>query len=232
MSLQVYESLTGLIVTELCPRCRGHTRRGFCDACVSDFRRNESSCETCGQAPLPATAIACRRHPVSWRTDAVRAPYVYAEPLDRFLYSLKFRGERRIGRALGQLLAEAVYAHRTQIHAIVPVPLHAARLRERGYNQALEIARSLSCDLRLPILRARIFRRVATPPQTTLRAASRHENLRYAFTVERDLCDYRLAIVDDVITTGATVNSLAAALRQAGAEHVEAWAVARTPRQI
>jgi ComF family protein len=188
------------------------------------------SCRICAEPMQAGAVIDCARHAMSWKTNAVRAPYLYADPLDRYIYSLKFRNERRIGRALGLLLAEAVQAHRRDIDAVVPVPLHASRLLERGYNQALEIARSLSFELRLPILRAGIYRSVATPPQTRLRADSRRENLRFAFEVHRDLAGYRLAILDDVITTGATVNGLAGKLREAGAAYVEAWAVARTPR--
>jgi len=230
MPPQVYETLTGLFISELCPRCRGRTRRGFCAACTRDFEPNSMSCRICAQPVQAGAVVDCARHATSWKTNAVRAPYLYARPLDRYIYSLKFRNERRIGRALGLLLAEAMQPHRRDIDAIVPVPLHASRLHERGYNQALEIARSLSFELRLPILRAGIYRSVATPPQTRLRAESRRENLRFAFVVRRDLAGYRLAIVDDVVTTGATVNGLAGKLREAGAVYLEAWAVARTPR--
>ena len=99
---------------------------------------------------------------------------------------------------------------------------------QRGYNQALEIARSVSYELRRPILRSGILRSRSTPPQSLLGADARRSNLRAAFLVRRELRGIRLAIIDDVITTGATVNALALALRAAGASYVEAWAVART----
>lgn len=232
MRAQVYESLVGFIVSELCPRCHAHTRAGFCRRCRHEFVANPRPCRVCGQQPLPAQAAECVDHPQPWITNAVRAPLVYCEPLDRYVYAMKFSGQRKIARALGMMLADSVTDARTGIDALVPVPLHSSRLIERGFNQAFEIARVISLELRIPILRAGIMRRTSTPAQTKLRAASRRRNLRFAFAVDRKLHAHRLAIVDDVITTGATVNSLALALRAAGASYVEAWAVARTPRPV
>jgi ComF family protein len=113
----------------------------------------------------------------------------------------------------------------------VPVPLHARRLRERGFNQATEIASALGRALERPVLLAGIRRRGAQVAQAGRGAAERLENVATAFAVERDLAGARLAIVDDVVTTGATVNALAAALRGAGAARCDVWAVARTPER-
>lgn len=230
MRAQVYESLAGFIIPELCPRCQGRTRAGFCGPCRRDFVQNRVQCPICGQQPMPAGAPACTTHPRPWTTDAVYAPYVYCSPLDRYIYAMKFSGQRKIARALGRILADSISGAQSRIDALVPVPLHRSRLIERGFNQAFEIARCISTELRIPILLAGIERKHPTPAQTTLRADSRRRNLRFAFAVERQLRGYRLAVVDDVITTGATVNYLTLALRASGASYVEAWAVARTPR--
>jgi ComF family protein len=230
MNSEVYEALFGLIVPEICPRCHGRTQTGFCVPCRRDFVVNEHYCAICGLAPEPRTAGTCAQHTPVWHTAAVRAPYLYCRPMDRYLHALKFTGERRFGRALGQLLAADVFRYRENIDALVAVPLHKSRLLERGYNQALEISRTLAYELRLPILRAGIVRTQPTAAQSTLSARQRRRNLLSAFSVHRDLTNRSLAIVDDVITTGATVNALALELLAAGAVRVEAWAVARTPR--
>ena len=230
MLRQLYEPLWGLILQELCPRCDNRTNAGFCTLCRGDFVRNRDACAICGLGPCADGAVECRAHAVRWQTDAVLAPFVLRPPLEHYIYGLKFAGRRSFGRACGQLLAQDAFSRRSRIDALVSVPLHAERLLQRGYNQALEIARSVSHELRLPILRSGVVRARATLPQTTLSAEARRTNLRAAFVVRRELRGLRLAIVDDVITTGATVNAFALALRAAGASYVEAWAVARTPR--
>jgi ComF family protein len=228
MLTQVYEPLIGLILPELCRRCGEPANAGFCSACRNDFPRNESACLTCGRGPLPHGCNACPSHPPHWHVARVVAPLVYMPPLERYIQSLKYDGERAIGRCVGQILADAAGDRRSQIDALVAVPLHRHRLRERGYNQALEIARTVSAALRIPLLRTGIIRCRVTAPQTSLSCAQRRANLVAAFMVTRQLRGPRLAIIDDVITTGATVNALAETLLQAGAVHVEAWAVART----
>jgi ComF family protein len=230
MLSQLYEPLWGLVVPELCPRCESPTDAGFCTRCRAELVSNEGACPICGISAGPPGAERCRAHSVTWQTDAVLAPWLYRPPLEHYIHGLKFAGQRCHGRACGLLLAEAAYVRRTHVDALVPVPLHARRLLERGYNQALEIARPISHVLKRPILRTGIVRVRPTPPQTQLGADERAENLRAAFDIRRDIRGFRLAIIDDVITTGATVNALALALRAAGAAHVEAWAVARTAR--
>jgi ComF family protein len=230
MLRQVYEPLWGLILPEFCPRCDEATNAGFCPACRAEFPRNDMACIVCGCGPLPLGLARCSAHPWMWHTNYILAPFLFAPPLEKILHDLKFAGRRTLGRAAGLMLADYAFMRRRAVSALVSVPLHPERLLRRGYNQALEIARSVSHELRLPILRAGIQRSRATQRQTSLDAAARQQNLAGAFTVARDLRGMRIAIVDDVITTGATVNALALALRSAGAVHVEAWAVARTPR--
>ena len=109
----------------------------------------------------------------------------------------------------------------------MPVPLHPRRLRERGFNQAFEIARPVAAATGLPLFVHGIHRRAHTRPQSLLAAHERHANLRGAFRTARNLKGMNIAVIDDVITTGATVNALAASLREAGAEEIHAWALAR-----
>jgi ComF family protein len=166
---------------------------------------------------------------MSWRVDAVVAPFSYAPPLDDYLQELKYRGGRLLGRALALLLAPAVVELHRSVDAVVAVPLHRARLLERGYNQAQEIVRTLAPTLGMPALERRITRRVSTAAQAGKGARLRRADVAGAFRVARDLTGKSVAIVDDVVTTGATVNALAAELRAAGATRCVVLAVARTP---
>ena len=220
----VYGSLVKLFV-ESCPACGGPSAGGFCAVCAAEFARVPKPCRRCGLA-LPAAR--CPREQAAWDVDAVVAPFRYGPPLDYYVHALKYRGSRLIGRALALLLTAELDALAGRIDALVAVPLHRTRLRERGYNQAQEIARTLAFALRLPALERGILRPAATAAQTGQSAAERRAGIAGAFRVARDLTGVRIAIVDDVVTTGATVNALARALRAAGAAHCRAVAVART----
>jgi ComF family protein len=228
MLRQVYEPLISVFLPELCQRCGAATAAGFCPACRADFAINRYACRVCGCGPLAPGVAECAVHAPEWQVARVVAPLLYAPPLDHYLHMLKYASRRAIGRCLGQILAAAVQERCSEIDALVSVPLHPQRLLERGYNQALEIARPVSAALRRPILRAGILRCRATQPQAMLAGTHRVRNLAGAFTVSRRLTGKRLAIIDDVVTTGATINALAECLLGAGATRVEAWAVART----
>jgi ComF family protein len=214
----------GSLFSELCPGCGGCAAAGFCAPCAAELARVASPCGVCA---LARPVARCPRQALAWRVDAAVAPFAYAAPLDGYVHALKYRGARYLGRALGLLLAPAVPGR--EVDALVPVPLHPRRLRERGYNQSLEIARTLGRAHALPVLLAGIERRGAQAPQTGQAAAARLRSVSAAFAVTRSFAGSRVAIVDDVITTGATVNALAAELLAAGAARVVAWAVARTP---
>lgn len=163
-----------------------------------------------------------------WQLDGVHAPFVYQPPLDRYLRALKYRSERSLGRVLGLLLGETLSSEPADVDAVIAVPLHRARLRSRRFNQADEIGRTVAARVRRPFLYKGIARGRETRPQTELDRRQRLTGPIGSFTVTGDFSGLRLAIVDDVITTGATVNALAHALRDAGAIHIEAWAVARS----
>lgn len=164
-----------------------------------------------------------------WALDGVVAPFVYGPWLANYLKLLKYRRRRLLGRPLGRLLAAEVKAARVDF--LVPVPMHPRRLRTRTFNHAEELAAAVAARIGVPRLLRGIQRRIHTRPQTELSRSERMQNPVEAFEVSRDLTGLRIAIVDDVITTGATVNALAQALRASGASHVEAWAVARSVGQ-
>jgi ComF family protein len=223
----VYGIFDALFV-EICPACGGSSRAGFCAVCAAELRRVRSPCRRCG---LAQPVDHCPRLRSAWHVDSVLAPFLYAPPLDHYLQAFKYRGARALGRAFGLLVCAALEALPADVDALVAVPLHPARLRERGYNQALEVARTLARRLRMPLLEHGVARHAATPTQTSRTALERRAAMADAFTVRRDVRGRSIAIVDDVVTTGATVNALAAALRSAGARRCIALAVARTPER-
>ncbi len=146
------------------------------------------------------------------------------------MQGLKFRKDIRLARLLGGLMAQELLAQFVAppgMDVIVPVPLHPARLRERGFNQALELARPLARQLCVP-LDSRCAERVrATAPQSALPAKQRRRNIKGAFRVTAAVKGCRVAVVDDVMTTGHTVSEFAATLRRAGAVSVTVWVCAR-----
>lgn len=155
------------------------------------------------------------------------AAAAYAFPVDALIQACKYAGHLAAGRALGELLADAVSGEPAP-DAIIPMPLHPARLRERGFNQALEIARPLAAATGVPLLTHACARIKDTPPQVSLPRRERKRNMRGAFSALRRLDGMRIALVDDVMTTGNTLGETARVLRKAGAAQVHAWTVART----
>jgi ComF family protein len=145
---------------------------------------------------------------------------------------LKFHAQLVHARALGVLMAASLVEHLAARagpppQLIVPMPLHRTRLRSRGFNQALELARPLARQLHIPLDHSVLVRARATSPQTDLPLAARARNVRMAFRAARDLRGLRVAVVDDVMTTGHTAAAATAALRKAGAAAVEVWVLAR-----
>jgi len=158
------------------------------------------------------------------------SPLDYRFPVDRLILALKFKSDMVAGQLLGQLLADSLLEVVDDLpQALVPMPLHPARLRQRGFNQAGEIASWVGRRLALPLLEAALLRSRAGPPQSTLGAAARRANVRGAFTVSErgGPLPRHVALLDDVLTTGATAGEAARALLAGGAQQVTVWTVAR-----
>ncbi len=215
------------------PRCvlcgdPGSQGIDLCHNCLTDLPRNEHSCPTCA-LPLPAESSkwqcgACQKKPPAY--DSCFAPLHYQYPVDHLLTRLKFHQKLSHARLLGTLMTRWL-PRSLRPELLIPVPLHPARLRERGYNQALELARPIARQLQLPI-NTQICRRTrATAAQSELNTGQRHKNMRNAFIVTGKFRTKHVVIIDDVVTTGHTINELARALRQAGAERIDVWAAAR-----
>ena len=185
-------------------------------------------CEVCVNV-LPMNPPPSGTSPLFARTLVrVLVPFHYAYPVDHWIRALKFEGERVYARVLGALLANAFRALRQPPPTvIVPIPLHAQRYRERGFNQAYELAKFAAAPLGVPVDSRCLVRKIPTLEQSSLSPAQRRKNVRGAFTVVRPVAAERVALLDDVLTTGSTALAAAQALLAAGVREVELWAVAR-----
>ncbi|QKT03299.1 ComF family protein [Ectothiorhodospiraceae bacterium 2226] len=225
----MWSSIGHWLLAGRCALCLAPARAGLCPGCLGDLPRLGPACARCARPLANPTSLcgACqRRAPL---VSAVHAPFRYAAPLDHLIQGLKFRAQIQHARGLGRLLAEHLDTRRSEPwpELIVPVPLHPARLRGRGYNQALELARPAARHLALPLVADACRRIRPTAQQTGLSAKARRANVRGAFELARPLPARHVAVVDDVMTTGHTLEAMAEALLRAGVERVEAWVLAR-----
>jgi len=228
-----------LILPSHCLLCAqdGDGRRDLCHACAGDLVRNRLCCPRCAlplRAPAPLCGECLLREPPF---DAAFAPFLYGHPIDLLVTKLKFGRSLAAGRVLSQLWLDAVAEDAPVLPGLIlPIPLHASRLRERGYNQALELARPLARALRIPLAEDALSRTKATAAQSNLDAKARRRNLRGAFEFHAAALSAaathvtHVALVDDVMTTGATLRECARVLRRAGVVRVDVWALARAPR--
>jgi ComF family protein len=174
-----------------------------------------------------AVCGACLRRPPFFH--AACAPFRYDYPVDWLIHGLKYRREGPCGRVLGELLARRLSQRlRSALpQAIIPMPLSASRYRQRGFNQAYELARALRPALDVDVRADLVVRLRDTKEQAGLKQKDRRRNVRGAFVLQQPLPARHLAILDDVITTGSTANEVAKVLLRGGATKIEVWAVAR-----
>lgn len=221
------------------PRCTlcgqsGQKGLDLCAGCEGDLLLNDNFCEHCAE-PLPrelsqpALCGACLKQPPAF--DACVAPFLYGFPVDRMIQGLKYRGDLVYGRVLGELLARHLVRRRTRPELVIPVPLASMRYRERGFNQSRELALPVCKALGLKLRSDLVVRHRETREQAGLDRSERLTNTQRAFALTGSLTARHVAIIDDVVTTGSTVNELSKVLRAAGAEWIEVWAVARAERK-
>ena len=208
---------------------RGQGALSLCVACEADMPRNATCCARCAlplETPAPLCGRCIKRAP-PW--DAAWAPFRYEWPLAQLEARFKFGSDLAAGCTLSSLW-NAARAPNALPDAIVPVPLHPSRLRKRGYNQALELAKPLAKHLGVPLLREALRRSRATDAQTELTAIQRRRNVRGAFEANFDReTPQHVAVLDDVFTTGATLAECVRVLKRVGVQRVDVWALARAP---
>ena len=239
----------------LCLICGLHSAPNelICAGCKADLPWLQDHCKQCAQ-PLPCQPLSCAQLPSKKSIEAHKSgsssqiicgrclkdppafdstlvPFQYEQPIKQLVTSLKNKGQLDTIELAAQLFTEHLkdrISHQPP-QLIVPVPLHLKRLYSRGYNQATELASRLSQILDIPCDKRSCRRILNTPHQQGLNATARRQNLRHCFNIAATFQAERVAIVDDVMTTGSTVNALAYKLKEAGVSHVEIWCFARTP---
>jgi ComF family protein len=212
-----------------CVLCGTSARRDLCPDCDAEFPRIDSSCRHCG-IPFAHEGLC---------GDCLIAPPIfsrciaalrYEPPISHLIGSFKYQGNFNYGRILSQVLIDRLKSEEIQsISALIPVPLHWRRRWQRGFNQSEIIADELSRTLLLPMQTHWLRKTHRGTPQQQLNADARQRNLLGAFSCGRDVTGMHLAVVDDVVTTGATANAIARTLRDHGAASVQIWTLARTP---
>jgi ComF family protein len=219
----------------LCAICHGWGRGRVCGTCIDRFSPRVERCSRCA-LPVAATVRVCGTclaAPPSF--DASIACVDYAAPWDRLVTAFKFHAALDLAPVFARAIANAAGAAEAPLpDLLLPVPLAAARLRERGYNQAWELARRTGQQLGIPAHASMLVRIRDTLHQLSLPPAARAGNVHGAFAVEparrREVAGRSIAVVDDVMTTGSTAATIASVLKQAGAAQVSIWVYARTPR--
>ena len=214
-----------LLPKQPCILCGAPSHEVWCSACDAALPYlNSSHCPVCALPVMDGLICGhCLLHPPLFkRTLAV---YAYAFPLDKLVLALKYGEKFHLATLLGDKLAQRVSM---LPDCVIAMPLHPARLQERGFNQSMQLARRIARQLELPLLPFACQRIRNTLSQSTLPLKERGKNVRKAFSCSADVAGKHIAVVDDVMTTGATLNELALALLNAGASEVSVWVIART----
>lgn len=201
--------------TIICPDCRDDLPviRDACPKCGNPWTRN-SGCRNCRLGPFPV--------------DSLVTPYHYQYPVNELIRQLKYRQKLILSQELGRAIARHSLKVCTSLpEVLIPIPLHRTRQIARGFNQAAEIANAVGRELSIPVNSRLLQRRKNTLAQFDLEPAARKHNIKDAFTLRTGPHYECVALIDDVITTGATVNEAARLLKRAGVRRVEAWACAR-----
>lgn len=222
-------ALRRLLASPCCLLCRTPLTDGLlCSGCERELPWNTPACPSCALLQSSASICGrCQQRPPPF--DAAWAAFRFATPIRQSILSLKYHAGFMQARWLGETMA-AQLAQRaaTLPDLLLPVPLHPGRLRRRGYNQALELTRVLAHRLAIDCDPRAACRLRATADQIGQSAAARRRNLRGVFSVAPRVAGRRVALVDDVMTTGSTLAELTRCCRKAGAASIEVWVAART----
>lgn len=198
----------------------------LCAACEAELPRLRSACPVCATPTLQGEICGhCLSAPPAF--DATHAAFEYAFPVDKMVQALKYRYRLSLVPLFVRALED--FGPFADDAVVLPMPLHVQRLRERGFNQAAEIARPLARRWGLPLELARVARVRDVTPQARLPLHARHDNIKGVFACDGRLDGRTVVVVDDVMTTGATLETLAAVLKRHGASRVVNVVVARTP---
>ncbi len=199
----------------------------LCAACLADLPYHQAS--QCPQCALPSFNAQvcghCLKLPPAF--DATRALMRYEYPLDSMLQAFKYGEMLNMAASFASLMVSKLHQNQA-IDLVIPMPLHQQRLKERGFNQSLEIAKMITQKTGHTLDAAACQRIKLSPPQASLPHKERVKNMRGAFNCQTQLTGLSVLLIDDVMTTGASLHALAETVKKAGATRVECWVVART----
>ena len=221
-----------ILTPQNCVLCGIATDQDLCEPCYNHLPQLPiNHCPIC-LWPVPTAEVcgACLKKPPAFTRTIAALRYTY--PVDALIHSLKYQANLAVAPILADLLITRLRIIERMPDIILPMPLHPIRLRERGFNQAMEISRYISKQMGITLLPDSCSRIKHTPPQTGLPWYARQKNIRKAFSCKIDLTGKHVALVDDVMTTGATLNELARILRKQGAAEISNWVIARTLPEI
>lgn len=202
----------------------------LCNSCYQHLPNNSSCCWQCADTldvNSAATSRCVRCIRLNPAFDKTCAPFLHQGAPRYLITSLKFSANYKNARLLGTLLGNHLQKNAERPDLILPVPLYKSRYRERGFNQSIEIARTVARQLKLPLDVNSCIRHRDTPHQTSLTAKERRHNMENAFSIVKPISVQHIAIIDDVMTTGSTVNALAMILKKSGIKRVDIWVCAR-----
>lgn len=212
-----------------CLLCGAHSNNHtLCADCIKDFPKLGHCCPRCA-TPLSQTTTCgnCLTHPPEQNTSI--SIFAYQNPIDRLIADFKYHDKLYLTEMFADLMVQQL-KHKPLPQLLIPIPLHRRRLRQRGYNQALELTKILSRKLNIPVSKDILIRSRDTAPQASLPYDQRKRNMRRAFTLNDGILPNHIALIDDVLTTGHTVNAAAKLFRQEGVTAIELWTIARTIR--
>ena len=235
MSLPLFQ-LTGPsgwknLFSQDCTLCGSRSSASVCASCVNALPYvRATGCPHCAiEGPAGLICGACLAAPLAF--DRTVAAFRYTYPLDRLVQAFKFNENLALVNLFADSLFNAVQTRQSVPDLIVPLPLARKRLADRGFNQSALLAERVARRIGVPYIAQGLLKIRDTPPQAGLDRAARLKNVRGAFACERSLDGKHVAVVDDVMTTGATLSEAARSLKKSGAATVSAWVVARAGRE-
>lgn len=229
----------GNLVPRHCLFCleKTHSDSDLCSHCIASLDLNNPCCQRCASPLEPALLISGRQNITlcgnclshRYYYDRVYSPFIYSEAIRYLIKKMKYQKKIHFANILAKLFVQKInHFNDFQLpQVIIPMPMHTERLKQRGFNQALELSRFFASSYQLPLNYSGLIRSRHTNLQAGMTAKQRQKNVRQAFMVKEPIKHQHIALIDDVMTTGSSVNEAAKTLKKNGVKRVDVWSIAR-----